>query len=83
MQVQIEKIVVVGLPGGAHLWSAYLPSDPPVALEAAPGPLYNRPGLPANALVIRKPGLADRDDWTVQLWQPHLQQAQQAQQAQQ
>lgn len=85
-QVKIDKIVVLGCPGGCHGWGAELLEGPApalsgqaqqgTALDAAAGPLWHRPGLPEVALVIRKPGLALGADWTIRITGPaqHAQQ---------
>ena len=59
--VSIERVVVLGLRPGRE-WRA---SRDGVALDAAPGPLLLRPGLPRAALVVRKPGLPLNGDWAV------------------
>ena len=60
----IDRIVVLGLEGGPAGWSASLEGSGQ-QLAAAPGPLYNRPGVPDAALVVRKAGLPVAGDWAV------------------
>jgi alpha 1,3-glucosidase len=68
--VLIDRVVVLGLPGGPAGWRAELVAGGgagPRALEAAPGPLRMQPGAPDNALVLRRVALPAAGDWTVQL----------------
>lgn len=72
-EVVIDRVVVLGLPGGPQGWTATLVAGGAAEqqqqqqdLEAAPGPLYNREGLADVALVVRKAGLPVRGDWSVQ-----------------
>lgn len=63
-QVVIDRVVVLGLPGGPASWHAAGADGS--QLEAAPGPLYLKPGLPDVALVVRRAGLPVRGDWSIQ-----------------
>ncbi|KAL4422944.1 hypothetical protein ABPG75_009141 [Micractinium tetrahymenae] len=65
--VAIDRIVVLGLPDGPAGWTAELEGDAARQLEAAPGPLYLREGLPDVALVVRRAGLPVRGDWRLRL----------------
>jgi hypothetical protein len=71
-EVVIDRVVVLGLPGGPQGWTATLVAGGAAEqqqqqdLEAAPGPLYNEEGLADVALVVRKAGLPVRGDWSVQ-----------------
>ena len=60
--------MVLGLPGGPQGWTASLSAAGGQArgLQAAPGPLYQREGLPEVALVLRKPALPLTGDWSIQ-----------------
>jgi alpha 1,3-glucosidase len=61
--VVIDKIVVIGLVDGPDGWSVE-ESGNGRYLEAAPGPLSLRPGLPTLALVVRKAQLpVSGKDW--------------------
>jgi hypothetical protein len=63
--VAVERIVVLGLPGGPAVgWTASLPDRP---LTSAPGPVMMEPGLPDSALIIRKPELNIGHDFTLTL----------------
>jgi alpha 1,3-glucosidase len=70
-QVLIDRIVVLGLPGGPQGWGAAATvaagGGARRELEAAPGPIYGRAGLPDVALVVRRAQLPAAGDWTVQL----------------
>lgn len=59
--VRIERLVVLGLQPGRQ-WRVERDRVP---LDAAPGPLLLRAGLPRTALVVRKPGLPLDADWAV------------------
>ena len=63
----IERIVVLGLPGGPGAWRVALQGGG--ALEAAPGPVTTTaPGAEAHtaaALVVRAPGVRAGDDWAI------------------
>ena len=63
----IERIVVLGLPGGPAAWRVALQGGG--ALEAAPGPVSTTaPGAEAAAtaaLVVRAPGVRAGDDWAI------------------
>ena len=50
----IERIIVVGLNQPPAMWSV-VETSRSLQLEAGPGPLVFQPGLPEDALVIRKP----------------------------
>lgn len=68
-EVVIDRVVVLGLTDGPQGWTATLVSGADGkqrVLEAAPGPLYQREGLPQLALVVRKAGLPLRGDWSIQ-----------------
>ena len=78
-EVVIDRVVVLGLPGGPQGWTATLVAGSAGGggsleqqqqqqgqLAAAPGPLYNREGLTDVALVVRKAGLPVNADWSVQ-----------------
>ncbi len=60
----VEKIVVLGLPGGPEGWRAVVQGSGQ-ALDTAPGPIRLKQGLPQAGLVVRKPGLAITGDWAV------------------
>lgn len=62
----VERIVILGLPGGPAGWKATV-QDSSQALQAAPGPLRLKQGLPEASLVIRKPGLAIAAEWSIRL----------------
>ena len=65
--VAIDRIVVLGLADGPQGWTAMLVSGGQQwQLGAAPGPLYNKEGLPELALVVRKAGLPAGGDWSIQ-----------------
>jgi len=57
----VERLVVLGLRAdrGGRAAGSGAPVPP------APGPLWLRAGLPAAALVVRKPGLPLAGDWAV------------------
>jgi len=57
----VERLVVLGLRAD-RAWRAARDGAP---LDAAPRPLWLRAGLPAAALVVRKPGLPLAGDWAV------------------
>ena len=66
----VERVVVLGLPGGPEGFSAVLLPEGwaaahkgEVPLQAAPGPIYNRPGLEQSALVVRRPRLPVGKSW--------------------
>lgn len=63
----IERIVVLGLPGGPAAWRVALQGGG--ALEAAPGPVTTTaPGAEDHiqaALVVRAPGVRAGDDWAI------------------
>jgi len=62
----IERVVLLGLPGGPAAWRVQLEGGG--ALEAAPGPLSTTaPGAEehAAALVVRAPGVRAGDDWAL------------------
>lgn len=61
--ILINKIVVLGLPGGSEGWEVQ--STEGKLLQSAPGPLYLQPDLPAVALVIRNPKLRADGDWAI------------------
>lgn len=61
--VLIDKIVVLGLPGGPEGWGVEALGGEP--LEAAPGPLMLRLGRPEVALVVRRAQLDAGGDWTL------------------
>ena len=66
-QVQIDKIVILGLPGGPQGWSSRLASTGE-ALAAAPGPLYaDAPNSAPWAALVVSAGLPANGSWTVQL----------------
>lgn len=66
--VSIDRIVVLGLADSPQGWAASVVSGGATRqLEAAPGPLYNKEGLPELALVVRKAGLPVGGDWQIQL----------------
>jgi len=67
--VEVERIVVLGLPGGPGSWHAEEMRPRPSLLHVAPGPILMEPGVPSNALVIRKPGLRVGEDFSVALMQ--------------
>ena len=61
----INKVVILGLPGGPQGWQVEFIDEDRV-LESAPGPLYLQLGLPEEAaLVIRNPGLKVDSDWEI------------------
>lgn len=65
--VSIDRIVVLGLADGPQGWAVRLVSGGEQRqLSAAPGPLYNKEGLPEVGLVVRKAGLPVRGDWSLQ-----------------
>ena len=59
--VVIDKIVILGLPGGPEGWGVAMNGGE--QLEAAPGPLMLRLGRPEVALVVRKAQLNAAGDW--------------------
>ena len=61
--VVIDRIVVLGLTDGPQGWSVV--DSGGRVLDAAPGPLFLKPGLPEVALVVRKAGLAAHGDWSL------------------
>lgn len=63
----IDRVVVLGLPDGPQGWGVQIGSGAGAGrqLEAAPGPLFLKPGLPETALVIRKPQLKATEDWSL------------------
>lgn len=61
--VVVERIIVLGLEGSPARWQVAVGGR---KLEAAPGPLVLRPGAPGAALVVRKPGLAINEDWSLE-----------------
>lgn len=64
--VSIDRIVVLGLADGPQGWAAAATvGGQQRQLEAAPGPLYNKEGLPEVALVVRKAGLPLGADWQI------------------
>lgn len=64
--VSIDRIVVLGLADGPQGWSAAAAAGGQQRqLEAGPGPLYNKEGLPEVALVVRKAGLPVGGDWQI------------------
>jgi hypothetical protein len=66
--VAIDRLVVLGLPGGPARWSAAVVGADGAQqrqLEAAPGPLYNREGLPDAALVVRRAALPAGGSWSI------------------
>lgn len=70
--------MILGLWGGPQGWAATLASTGQ-QLDAAPGPLYNKAGLPEVALVVRKAGLPVNGDWAIQLARGQLEAGQQQQ----
>ena len=71
MQVAIDTIVVLGLPGGPQGWSAQLivPDGSSRLLPAAPGPL--REGRPGRTALLVQAGLPVHDsNWALQLLPP-------------
>lgn len=63
----VERIIVLGLPGGPVGWRATVQGSSQ-ALQAGPGPLRLKQGLPEAGLVIRKPGLAISAEWSIHLF---------------
>ena len=62
--VVVGRIVLLGVPGGANgAWTAAAPGGRVVA--AAPGPLTLRAVAPVTGVVIKKPDLPIKDDWTL------------------
>jgi len=68
----IDRVVVLGLPNGPQGWTASIvsrgvtgKSQDEQRLDAQPGPLFLKPGMPATALVIRKAQLPAGKDWVV------------------
>ena len=60
----IERIIVVGLNQPPAMWSV-VETSRSLQLEAGPGPLVFQPGLPEDALVIRKPEVPIARDWAM------------------
>jgi alpha 1,3-glucosidase len=60
--VVVERIIVLGLPGGLAGWQVSLGSQ---RLEAEPGPILMEPGLPDTGLVVRKPGVKAAEEWSI------------------
>lgn len=66
-EVVIDRLVVLGLVNGPQGWTASLTAGGETRqLQAAPGPLYQREGLPDMALVVRKAALPLTADWSIQ-----------------
>lgn len=61
---EIERIVIVGLAGGAREWAA---SSNGQTLEAEAGPIQFKEGLPNVALIVRRPGFKIGQDWSIKL----------------
>lgn len=65
--VAIDRVVVLGLADGPAGWTAELEGEAARQLDAAPGPLYLREGLPEVALVVRRAGLPVSGNWRLRL----------------
>lgn len=67
--VLIDKVVILGMPGGAQGWNAMLVSggrgQSGRTMEVMPGPLYLQPGLQEVAVIVRKAGLPADGDWSI------------------
>ena len=61
---EIERIIVLGLHAKKGKWLVSAGSSSST-LEAVAGPLTLQSGLPDSALVVRKPGLAAVEDWSL------------------
>lgn len=63
--VSIERIIVLGLAGGPTGWRVSLTKPRSAPLDAHPGPILLEPGVPDNALVVRRPGIMAGIDWSI------------------
>ena len=63
---EIERIVVLGLPGGPKGWKVSR-QDAQQTVDAEPGPIMMKPELADStpALVVRKPNLLIGEDWSL------------------
>lgn len=63
----IERIAILGLTKPASQYKALYKGSLGQHLDIEAGPLLNQPGVPAAALIIRKPDLSIGSNWSLQL----------------